>query len=201
MKIKYTSIFLVLFSSNVYSGDAFNMCKNNILASKPYGKNATVEQPKDIRTHKNEIIFNWEGMGKLVITDKNGQKSLSLGRCVYNEKQSKITFLIVYGDVLVSKYANDVRAINASNSDFAYAFSEMQGLSKTQIAWLKRNGQTTVMREYNPNGEVLGFVKHSKSDLEYLDRLQIINLYPNNHNDNLYTSVPTDISRALSKKL
>ena len=200
MKTNYVAAFLILISSNVYSSDAFNACKQNILASKPYGVNATVEKPKDIKIYGNEVIINWGGDRNLIVSTNEGGMSPSVGRCIYNNKLSKITFLTVYTDVLISKYPIEVKSLKTAQRNQAFLIAKKLGLSEKEIKWIKRNGKRSLYGFYKPNN-VIGIIQLNKKSLEKLDKLQIINLYPNKNDKNQYLSVGTDISSLLSKKL
>lgn len=200
MNVKYLALFLMFFTSNAYSYDAFDTCKNNILSSKPYGINAVIEKPKSIKESFKETILDWNGTGKLIISTENGERTLSIGRCIYDKGSSKITFLSIYTKVLISKYPNEAENLKTAQREQAYLIAKKLGLTKEEIKWIKRNGNKSLYGFYNPTN-VIGFVQLNKQSLEKLDKLQIINLYPNNNDKNQYLSVKTDISSLLSKKL
>lgn len=196
----YLTLLLTFITTNAYSFDAFDACKQTILSSKPYGINAVIEKPNKIKESLNETMINWDGSGKLIINTENGVRTLSVGRCIYNKDSSKITFLSIYTKVLISKYPVEVETLKTAQPEKARLIAKKLGLTKEEIRWLKRNGNKSLYGFYNPDN-VIGLVQLNKKSLEKLDKLQIINLYPNNNDKNHYLSVKTDISSLLSKKL
>jgi len=194
------ALLLTLLTSNAYSSNAFDTCKQAILSSKPYGINAVIEKPKKIKESTNETIIDWAGTGELIIYTENGERTLSVGRCIYDKEYSKITFLSIYTKVLISKYPVEVKKLKSAQREQAYLVAKKLGLTKEEIKWIKRNGNKSLNGFYNPNN-VIGLVQLNKQSLEKLDKLQIINLYPNNNDKNQYLSVRTDLSSLLSEKL
>lgn len=195
-------ILLLVYSTNGNTETAFEFCRQAILASKPYGVNATVEKPANIHEVEERIVINWGGSDTLIVTGKDGVGSMSLGRCVYDKVSNNIEFLSVYTDTLVSMYAHEIEQLNSSNQSVAMDFAKRIGLSELEIQWLKRNGGSDFIGylkdEQNP---IFGIENHDKKILDKLDSLQIINVYPVQNKPSEFWSISTDFSKALANEL
>ncbi len=67
--------------------------------------------------------------------------------------------------------------------------------------WIEKNGARSFGGHYNPNKKIVNLPRIEENDLLDLDKLNIINLYPNSKLDNQFLSVKTKLSYALSKSL
>lgn len=191
-------ILLALVPFYVSSEDLSGACKAKILSSVPYGKGAIITSPSEIIDQNNVIIFDWDD---LTITAKDGSRPLAIGRCVYSKETDKVIFLSIYTDNIITPHEAEIISLQSASSGKAKEIAKGLGLSINEIEWIKRNGRRSFYGGYNPDGEIIGFVKHSKEDLIHLDRLQIINLYQDKYHENQYLSVQTKLSEALSDKL
>jgi len=198
MKLYITLVALFAFNAN--ASEALSSCKKEIFSSTPYGRNAIIDEPSRMLNDGNKIIYDWEDFN-LRVTVKDGTKPYATGRCVYNKDLERVIFLNVYSDTIISNYPIKLNSLRSATKKEAYILAKKLGLSDQEISWIKRNGHRTYYGFYNLDGNVIGIAKHSKKDLMHLDKLQIINLYPDKSNENQYLSVSTSISMVLSEKL
>ena len=190
----------ILLASNAIANDALRICKEEILSSDPYGKEAKIGAPSRVSDDHEYSTLDWDGT-TLSITDHNGNKSISTARCVYSNKERTITFLNVYADTIISKYELQVSKLRNASKDDAIEIAKSIGLSDGEIEWLRHYGGRSFYGQYFPDDTtVIGFYVGKKSEIQRLDKLNVINLYPQHPQDH-FLSVSTDFSLLLSEKL
>ena len=199
---KYYAILIVIISFSTYADNGINVCVNEILSTSPYGVDAIIDKPRESEITENdkEVIYNWN-YSTLRITAKDGSRPYAVGRCVYNKESEKITFLSIYTDTIISAHPDELKSLKDASKGEANNIAKNIGLSDQQINWIKYNGRRSFYGFYNPDGKIVGLQKHDKKDLIHLDRLQIINLYPDHSNGDQYYSVATKISKLLHDRL
>jgi len=198
--LKLCITLVALFAFNANASEALSSCKKEIFSSNPYGHNAIIDEPSRVLNDGNKVTYDWEDFN-LRVTVEDGTKPYVTARCVYNKDLERVIFLNIYSDNIITNYPIELDTLRTATKKEAYILAKKLGLSDQEISWIKRNGHRNYFGFYNPDGDVIGVVKHSKKDLVNLDKLQIINLYPDKSNENQYSSVSTSISIALSEKL
>ena len=190
----------VFLTSNVLANDAFRSCKQAILSSDPYGTNAEIGKPSRISDDLQEFTFDWDGPS-LQITAQDGVRSFATARCVYNKRDKTVVFLNIYADTVISKYKALVKKLSTASKDEAIVIAKSIGLTDGEIEWLRHYGNRNFYGQYFPDGTtVIGFYVGTKSEIERLDKLHVISIYPQGIDDN-FLSVSTDFSSLLSQKL
>ena len=197
---KYSIVFAGLLTSNLLANDAVNICKQEILSSNPYGNNAEIGSPTRFSEDLLELIVDWDDTS-LIITSKDGQLGPSIARCVFSKQEGKIVFLNIAADTIISKYQVEVNALKTATRIEAVKLAKDIGLSDGEIEWLKHNGNTNIYDKYYADDAIVfGFYAGKKSEIDKLDKLHIINIYPQGI-EGQYLSVSTDLSRIISEKL
>lgn len=198
--IKHGIALTVFLTSNVLANDAFESCKQAILSSEPYGKNAEIGKPSRISEDLQEFTLDWDGPS-LQITAKGGDKTFAAARCVYNKRDKTIVFLNIYADTVISKYEALVKKLSNASKEEAIVIAKSIGLTDGEIEWLRHYGDRSFYGQYFPDSTtVTGFYVGKKSEIERLDKLHVISIYPKGIDDH-FLSVSTDFSNLLSQKL
>ncbi len=195
--ISVVLVFLATLEAE-YSNEGVLFCKNAISTSKPYGLNSIITDPEITNNSYKEITFDWED---LIVTGKDGDRSISVGRCTYNKIDKKIVFLSIYSDNLISDDYEIIESLSKSSPEEALAIAKDLGFNDRQVTWIKKYGASSFAGHYNPKKEIINSPRITESDLLELDKWNIINLYPNKVLQNQFLSVETNLSQALRKSL
>jgi hypothetical protein len=90
--------------------------------------------------------------------------------------------------------------MTAYSKEEAKQIATSLGIPEKLFPWLKANGKRNLYGIYNPKGKIIEFTEHGEVDLELLNSLYIISLYPEEI-ENQYSSSATKLSKILSDKL
>ncbi|MEY8200899.1 MAG: hypothetical protein RPS47_16800 [Colwellia sp.] len=191
-------LFFLATSETEYSNEGVQFCKKAISTSQPYGLNSIITDPEITNNSHEKITFDWKD---LLVTGKDGKRSISIGRCIYHKIDNEIVFLSIYGDNLISNNNDVINLLSKSSSKKSRAIAKEIGLNERQIAWIKRNGSRSFYGQYNPGNKIIGFLEIYEDDLIKLDKLNVINLYPDINNKDQFQSIETNLSSVLSKSL
>ncbi len=189
--------FLATFETE-HSIEGVQFCKKAISKSQPYGLNLIITDPEITNNSHRQITFDWRD---LTITSKEGIRATSVGRCTYNKADKEIVFLSIYTDNLISNYSELTSLLPESSSEEALTIAKNLGLNDRQISWIKENGARAFFGQYNPDQEIVNLPRIYKTDLLDLDKMNVINLYPDKNLTNQFLSVKTKLSFALSNSL
>jgi hypothetical protein len=194
------SIVIIFLANleNKYSNEGVLFCKNAISTSQPYGLNSIITDPEVTNNSHKIITFDWED---LLITGKDGDRSISVGRCTYNKIDKEIVFLSIYSDNLISGDYEIIESLSKASPEDTLDIAKDLGLNDRQITWIKKYGARSFGGYYNPKKEIVNSPRITESDLLELDKWNIINLYPNKILQDQFFSVETKLSQALSKSL
>ncbi len=203
-------IYLAIFglaTFNVSANNPINLCEVEAMAAQSFESIQGIQSPSTTSENEQSIVFDWTG-DSLVVVLADGSRASAIARCVYSKNEDRVIFLNIYCENVVSNYPVEIRSLQSATKQESHTTAINLGLTEQQVRYLDWHGTGCAkLGYYNPDGSIDGIAKLSKSDLEHLDRLHIINLYSvslivnNKNDDEHYFLIGTAISELLGDKL
>ncbi len=196
--MKYLLLILfVIGSSFTTANESIDQCKKTISIKTPYKINQWFKEPVTTINNQHDIITIWN---ETYITYSDGKQYPSSIKCVYQESTKKVIFLNIFDSNVISPHEEDIEKLKTASKEEAQHIATSLGIPDKLFPWLKANGKRNFYGIYNPKGKIIGFTEHSKMDLELLNSLYVISLYPEKV-ESQYSSSATKLSKILSDKL